>query len=219
MEDFVSALNDIEVSSTYTSAPRSLPPPGAYTVVLSKVEPSLTFSGNIRREYGRPLFEIEGLSIKGPFPYSGNYKLWQTLPMSDIVEFGEKRNYLRDLVRAYDKSAEFSTATEAFEIILEHLEAQKEINVRLAYFAEDYKGLKAAKEEEGLNAPFAELSQDQLARRNELEKQSKVKGLKAFEDGDGGYIQNWTSPFGNVIPVRLNILKFYTSDYDPFNKE
>lgn len=219
MEDFVQSLNDIEVSNDVATRARSLPFPGVYTVTLHKVGPATTANGNLRREYGRPLFEIESMTIHGPYPNFGTYKLWQRLPMSDVVEFGEKRNYLRELVRAYNDQAVFSTAIEAFQEILPLIEDEKQINVRLAYQAEDFKGLKAVLEEKGLNKPFAQLSDEERKERNQLERSSRVKGLKAFDNGDGTYNSTWVSPFGNAIPVRPYILKFYSSSYNPFTVE
>jgi hypothetical protein len=127
-----------------------------------------------------------------------------------------RSSYLRELVRAYDDQAEFNNATEAFELITGFVEDGKSINVRLQYFAEDFKGAKAAKEEEGLNIPFSQLTEEQLKRRNETDRTSKVKGVKPFDLGDGEFANQWESPFGNVIPVRLNIARFFNSSYDPF---
>jgi hypothetical protein len=210
------ALNDIQVSNKRSSS-FTLPPPGNYTVQLIGVGPSFTASGSIRKEFGKPLFEVSELTIVGPGNITArDYKLWQRLPMTDTVEYDRKVNYLRDLVRAYDDTAEFSNATEAFELITGFVEDGKFINVRLHYFAEDYKGAKAQKEAEGLNVPYTQLTDEQNKRRNEIDRISKVRGVKPFTDEDGNFITSWTSPFGNVIPVRLNIARFFNSSYDPF---
>ena len=207
-------LNDIEVSNKKTV--RQLPPPGNYQVQLVGVGPSLTQAGALRKEFGRPLFEIEELTVIGPFPFSGDFKLWQKLPMTDVKEFDRNINYVRELVRAYDDTAEFKNAAEAFELINEFVEDGRYINVRLQYFAEDYKGAMQAKIDEGVNIKFSELDEQQLRRRNEIDRTSKVKGVKPFDLGDGTYNAQWESPFGNIIPARLNISRFYNSSYDPF---
>lgn len=217
MEEWVTALNDLEFTTPEVPRKeRSLPFPGIYTVQLTGVAPSLTQTGSLRKEFGRPLFEIDSMTVLGPSPNFGRYKLWQRLPMTDVMEFGEKKNYLRDLVKAYDKDAPFATATEAFEIILDRVEQKKEINVRIGYYAEDFKGLKAKLEELGLNRAFSEFTPEERKQRNDLDRSAKVKGIKAFENEDGTYKTHWESPFGNLIPVRPYILKFYSSGYNPF---
>jgi hypothetical protein len=213
---FAEVLNDIAVSSKPVRQARILPPPGNYTVQLVGVGPSINQFGNLNKEFGRPLFEVEELTIEGPFPHSGDFKLWQKLPMTDTKEFDRTVNYLRDLVRAYDESAEFNTATEAFELINQFVTDGQLINVRLTYYAEDFKGAKATKETEGLNVPFSSLTPEQVKRRNEIDRQSKIRGAKAFDNGDGTYNNTWTSPFGNEVPVRLAIQRFYNASYDPF---
>lgn len=209
-------LNDITVTSKPTFAARQLPPPGNYRVQLVGVGPSFNSFGGLNKEFGRPLFEVEEINITHPFPHTGEFKLWQKLPMTDVKEFYRNVNYLRDLVRAYDESAEFANATEAFELINQFVTDGQEINVRLTYYAEDFKGAKATKEAEGLNVPFSSLTPEQVKRRNEIDRMSKVKGVKAHDNGDGTYNSQWTSPFGNVVPVRLAIQRFFNANYDPF---
>lgn len=208
-------LNDIPVSNK--KAVRQLPAPGNYSVNLIGVGPSLTQTGFLRKEYGRPLFEIEEITILGPFPAGGDFKLWQRLPMTDTKEYDRTVNYLREVVRAYDDTAEFSNATEAFELITAAVEDGLPINVRLQYFAEDFKGAQQAKLDEGLNVPYTQLDEAQLQRRNEIDRSSRVKGVKPFDNGDGTFKNQWESPFGNIVPVRLNIARFYNSSYDPFS--
>lgn len=219
---FAEALNDINVTSKPTYTARVLPPPGNYSVQLVGVGPSINSFGNLNKEFGRPLFEIEEITIVGPFPHDGDFKIWQKLPMTDTKVFDRTVNYLRDLVRAYDEDAEFSNATEAFQLLCGDDEVEgfiqrgDAINVRLTYYAEDFKGAKAAKEAEGLNVSFSSLTPEQVKRRNEIDRQSKVIGTKLFDNGDGTYESTWTSPFGNQVPVRLAIQRFYNRNYDPF---
>lgn len=208
-------LNDIQV--TNKKAARVLPAPGNYEVQLVGVGPALTQSGSLRKEFGRPLFEIAELTILGPFPVSGDFKLWQRLPMTDVKEYDRNVNYVRELVRAYDDTAEFANAAEAFGLITEFVEDGRPINVRLQYFAEDFKGAQQAKIDEGLNVGFSQLDEVQLRRRNEIDRTSKVKGVKPFDLGDGNFANQWVSPFGNTCPVRLNISRFFNSSYNPFD--
>jgi hypothetical protein len=211
-------LNDIEVTSKAPTQARVLPPPGNYTVQLNGVGPSVNQFGNLDREFGKPLFAIEELNIDGPFPHEGVYKLWQKLPMTDTKEYGGRLvNYLRDIVRAYDEEAVFESAVEAFELIEGFIDDGKTLNVRVMYYAEDFKGKAAELAAQGLKGvPFSQLTEDQRTLKNEIERGSKARGVKPFTNEDGSYSSTWTSPFGNVVPVRLSIARFFNSSYDPF---
>jgi hypothetical protein len=138
--------------------------------------------------------------------------------MVDVKEYGNRTvNYLRDLVRAYDETVEFDGATEAFELIEGFVEDGKSINVYVMYYAEDFKGKQQALVDAGIKGvPFASLTDEQKQLKNEIERSAKVRGVKPFASDDGTYNSQWTSPYGNVIPVRLSIARFFNSNYDPF---
>lgn len=204
--------------STGEGSRYQLPPQGNYQIRIENFGPAAFPDGRARLVFGAPGFTIRKISIAGPEAFAGDreYGVYQDFGLRFFdrkTKEGKsyKHNDLVNLVRGYDVLQGFANVSEGMQLVEEHVAAGDILTVRLDWFAEDYKGRKAAYDAEGLSN-WSMLSDEQKERRKQLETEYRVQNMRAFpENPAGGYLDKWTSPAGNTVNGYLRIRSFYPS--------
>lgn len=213
--DFLLA-DDVELVMDATTSPPQAGPspiaPGNYGLKLTSLKRRLNVDGKpVTRTsklvpgYNFPVYVIERVRVVEPVENERDLVLYQDLSTSPYLRDGAPAGQLIDILRSYDKDAEFRTLQEGLDQLEAFVSEGRSFNAYVDWQGYDAEFAKAAIAEATALASGGLSDID----KNNIYAKAKVKGYKKFpKHANGGYSHIWLGPTGNVVEGRAAISRY-----------